>query len=347
MSYEDAQSEAGSPVLRWLMVVGVALVLAVMIRSFVIEPFHIPSRSMEKSLLAGDAVLVSKLHYGPRLPATVGVPFTNLYLPNIELPSLRLPGFSSVQRSDIVVFNYPVEQKPLDRKTHYVKRAVGLPGDSLSIREKELYVNGKAVPMGEHIQQQWVAEVQAGSALPSDSLRAVGATPTTDALLKHAGRITFEATRSIASKVEAWEEVDEVSALVHDSRSGRGGHLFPRGSRFSRDDYGPIYVPAAGDTVALTPANWPMYERVITRYEDHEVKREEGTFLIDGEKTDRYVFSQDYYFVLGDNRDNSSDSRVWGFVPADHLVGKVVMVYFSWNKIQEQLRYDRIMQFVN
>ena len=347
MSYEDTQSEAGSPVLRWLIAISVALVLAVVIRSFVIEPFHIPSRSMERSLLAGDAVLVSKLHYGPRLPVTIGVPFTDLYLPDIKLPAFRLPGFSSIQRSDIVVFNYPLERKPIDRKTHYVKRAVGLPGDSLSIRQKELYVNGKAVPMGEYIQQQWVAEVERGLVLPSDSLRAVGATPTTDALLKHAGRITFEATRSIASKVEAWEEVDEVSALVHDSQSGRRRHLFPRGSQFSRDDYGPIYVPAAGDTVALTAANWRMYRRVITRYEGHNLKREEGAFLIDGKKTEQYVFSQDYYFVLGDNRDNSSDSRVWGFVPADHIVGKVVMVYFSWNKAQEQLRFDRFMQFVN
>ena len=298
---------------------------------------------MERSLLAGDAVLVSKLHYGPRTPSTINLPFLDGEMfSSIRLPSFRLPGFSSVQRGDVVVFRYPQEDGPVDRKTHYVKRAVGLPGDTLAIKDKVPYINGRATPMGKNVQQHWVARLRKGAKVISDSLRAVGATPVASELLEHAGRITFEATRSIASTVEAWEEVDEVSMLVHgDTR--RSWASFPEGRGYSLDNYGPIYVPAEGDTISLTRGSWTAYRQVIAEYEGHDVERLDDGFLIDGQETKQYVFEQDYYFVLGDNRDNSSDSRVWGFVPANHLVGKVVMVYFSWNKKREHPRYSRIM----
>lgn len=299
---------------------------------------------MEQSLLPGDAVLVSKLHYGPRTPSTISIPFTGRYLPELELRSFRLPGLSSVQRNDIVVFNFPREDGPIERRTHYVKRAVGLPGDEVNIRDKALYVNGQELPMGDYVQQQWVARVREGARQIADSLRALGATPAPEDLLSQAGRVTFEATRSIASKVEAWQDVDDVTALVHAGRREREVVVFPRGRGFSRDNYGPVYVPARGDTVDLTPSNWPLYRTIITEHEGHDAKYiGEGHFLIDGQMTDQYVFVQDYYFVLGDNRDNSSDSRMWGFVPESHLVGKVIMIYFSWNKEREEPRYGRLL----
>lgn len=331
------------PVVGGGLIIGLALVLALFIRSFVGEPFYIPSRSMERSLLVGDAVFVSKLHYGPRTPKTVGLPFTDWWMPGVRLPSLRLPGFSEVQRGDVVVFNYPRASGPIERKPHYVKRAVGLPGDWISIMDAVPYVNGEPVHMDSQVKQRWVAHLRHGTVLLEDRLRAAGAQQVGPALTG-AGYITFEATRAIAQKVEAWDDVSDVSAFVaREEEEETEARLFPPGRGFSRENYGPLHVPAEGDRIRLTEANWSTYWRIISVYEGHDVTHRDGTFYIDGKPRTHYVFEQDYYFVLGDNRDNSSDSRTWGFVPADHLVGKAVMVYFSWNKKRDQPRLSRLL----
>lgn len=331
------------PVAGGGIVVGLAFLLAVFIRSFVGEPFYIPSRSMERSLLVGDAVLVSKLHYGPRTPQTIGLPFTDWWMSGVQMPSLRLPGFGDVQRGDVVVFNYPRAPGPVERKPHYVKRAMGLPGEWLSIMDAVPYVNGEPVPVDSQVKQRWVAHLRRGAVLSEDRLRAAGAQQV-GPFLKGAGYVTFEATRAIAQDVEAWSDVSEVSAFVaRQEEEKTDEHLFPAGRGFSRENYGPLYVPAKGDRIRLTETNWSTYGRIIAVYEDHNVTRRRGTFYIDGVPRTHYTFEQDYYFVLGDNRDNSSDSRTWGFVPADHLVGKAVMVYFSWNKERDQPRLSRLL----
>ena len=317
----------------------IALLLAVLVRGFVMEPFYIPSRSMERNLLEGDAVLVSKLHYGPRTPRALSVPFTDWRVPGVRVPSFRLPGFAEVERGDVMVFHYPTASGPIGEKPYYVKRAVGLPGEWFSMMDNVPFVDGEPVPPGRKLRSRWVARAQSGATLSADSLRAVGADPA-HPILQEAGRVTFEASRSIARKVEAWEEVSNVSAYV--ANEERRASVFPMGRGFSREDYGPIYVPARGDRIRLTVENWPAYQRIIRVYEEHEATRWEGQFLIDGQPTEHYTFEQDYYFVLGDNRDNSFDSRSWGFVPASHLVGKAVMVYFSWNEAREQPRLDRL-----
>lgn len=325
----------------WIRVFVIALGAALFIRTFCFQAFRIPTPSMEKNLLVGDFVLVSKLHYGPRSPASLGVPLTDFYMAGVELPLVRMPGFTRVQRGDVIVFNYPVEGGAIDRKTHYIKRAAALPGDTLAIIDKVVTVNGEAWRLQHGMQQRWVATSKENAPVPVGRLAEAGAEHIS--MLGHNSRsVTFEGTEAVAAAVELWGEIEAVQAFT--SGSGFGPRVFPSGSGFGRDNYGPIYVPARGDTLLLTPENWPAYKALITRYEGHEAYLyPDGSFEIDGAATNRYVVEQDYFFVLGDNRDSSADSRVWGYVPMNHIVGKAVVVYFSWDEQQGAVRYERMM----
>ncbi len=327
-----------------LQILGIALLISLFLRGCVLEGFRIPSESMEKSLLVGDFVLVSKLHYGPRLPMTLGLPLTNWYFEDLALPYARLPGFSSIRRGDVMVFNYPREAAPVDRRLHYIKRVVGLPGDSVALRDKQLYVNGVVVPLGETMQQRWIAETTPGFIFPVDSLRALGASQVS-VLERERGKVAFVATHACADVVASWDSVAGVAPYVQARDLGFGIRIFPRGSGFGRDHYGPLYVPAKGDTITLTESNWLLYRDLIQRYEHHQARLlPSGAFEIDSVRTAHYVLEQDYFFVLGDNRDSSVDSRVWGFVPMDHIVGKALFVYFSWDAQQGRLRFERLFK---
>ena len=330
-----------------LQILGIALLLALFMRTCVLEGFRIPTESMEQSLLVGDFVLVSKLHYGPRLPMTVGVPLTNWYVGGVELPYARLPGFTSIRRGDAVVFNYPRDRAPLDRRLHYIKRVVGLPGDSVALRDKHLYVNDTLVPLGETMQHRWIAETAPDYLFPLDSLRALGASQVA-VLEREQGKVAFVAPRAVTEVVASWDGVTRVEPYVQAQNASFGVRIFPRGSGFGRDHYGPLYVPARGDTILLTKSNWLYYQDLIEHYEHHQARLLPlGDFEIDGARTTHYVIEQDYYFVLGDNRDSSVDSRIWGFVPMDHVVGKAVFVYFSWEAEQRRLRSERLFKGID
>ncbi len=342
---ETPKAKASFTLKDGLQILGIALLIALFLRGCVLEGFRIPSESMEKSLLKGDFVLVSKLHYGPRLPLTVGVPLTNWYFEDFSLPYLRLPGFTSIRRSDAIVFNYPAEEAPVDRRMHYIKRVVGLPGDSVSIRDKQLYVNGLSMPLAETMQQNWIITMDTGARLPVDSLRILGASEVT---MRGRSRANFVATPALAERVASWEGVVDVTPNVQAQDPSFGMRIFPPGSAFGRDHYGPLSIPARGDTITLSSSNWLMYKDLIERYEHHHTRMlPNGTFEIDSVRTTQYVVEQDYYFVLGDNRDSSVDSRVWGFVPMDHVVGKAVFVYFSWDSEQGRVRANRILKSIH
>lgn len=325
---------------EWVGAVTLALAAALLIRALFFEAFRIPSESMENTLQVGDFVLVSKLHYGPRLPITIGLPFTRLFLEDVALPYLRIPGFAGVERGDVIVFNVPTETAPLDRKTHYIKRVIGLPGDTLSIIDKIPYAGNAALPMQATMKQRWRAFPEAGAEMPMERLSSAGVAQIT---LPHRREdpVDFEATVEVASAIAAWEEVREVRALVR--HAGAPSRLFPGGHDFSPDNYGPLYVPAAGDVVPINDATWSAYEAIITHYEGHTAERTgEDAYLIDGQPATWYPVEQDYFFVMGDNRDSSLDSRTWGFVPMDHVVGKAVLIYFSWNPYEKKARAERI-----
>lgn len=303
---------------------------------------------MEENLLVGDFLLVSKMHYGTRTPITLGIPFTDIYIPGLELPFTRLPGFGQVKRADSFVFNYPPEDVPIDRKTHYIKRAMGLPGDTLEVRSKVVYVNGQPVPLDEGMQQEWIVEKSSPEVrLPGPRLRELGVEQVVPLSDRSQVLIRF-ATAKSANEIASWPYVERVEPFVEPPGVRNGNGTFPPDRDYTRDNYGPVYIPREGASVALNDQTWPLYEVVITRYEGHTARRlGPDRFAIDGETADSYTFEQDYYFAMGDNRDNSLDSRFWGFVPEDHVVGKAFLIYFSWDSEDNLPRLGRLFNLIH
>ena len=300
---------------------------------------------MEETLMVGDFVLVSKMHYGSRLPITLGIPFTNLYLENVGLPSLRAPGFSEIQRNDVIVFNVPTEPYPIDRRTHYIKRVIGMPGDSLSIVDKMPYVGSEAVNLKASMKQLWKARPAASAEFPFERLKSLGVTHIIQPN-RRGESVGFEATSAVAERVRSWNEISEVVAVVRPS-SVRA-RVFPFDSDFGFDNYGPLYIPRKGDIITLNESSWNIYKDIIVRSEGHSARQiDENTYEIDGQIRDNYEVEQDYYFVMGDNRDSSLDSRAWGFVPYSHVVGKAVLVYFSWDSSRGRARLERFMTWID
>ncbi len=320
-----------------LLVLAVALVVALSIRLFVAEAFRIPTASMEENLLIGDFLLVSKLHYGSRTPATLGLPFSDRYLSSITLPSVRLPGFGAVERGDVIVFNHPSERGPVERRTHYIKRVVGLPGDTVSITGKEVRVGGERFGLGPGMLSDWLVTIDTRSAFSLDAFREIGVRR---AVVREGdGMWRVRMTLAQAETVAAWDSVLDLRPAIAES----GAMLFPAGTHQSLDAYGPVAIPKRGETVRLDGTTWPVLRDVIERHEGHTARRlADGRFEIGGEIVTAYTPEQDYYFVLGDNRDDSSDSRRWGFVPRDHIVGKAMIVYFSWDAAEGKPRFERI-----
>lgn len=349
----DGRSRRGGPppkgkLREWFDALVFAAIAAIIIRTFFFEAYRIPTPSMEKNLMVGDFLLVSKLHYGIRLPMTIGVPFTDIYLPGVTFPPVRLPGFTRVHHGDSFVFNYPPDDGPIDRKTHYIKRAMGLPGDTLSLRDKVVYIGSKAYPLAPGMQEEWLVDKTSPEVrLPGPRLRDLGVEQvipvpnTSTVLVRYA---TTEAINEIAS----WPYVRSVEPFVEPRGMRTGSDVYPPGSDFSRDEYGPIVIPAAGMTVHLDDDTWAMYSPVIEKYEGHkaEVTRD-GRYRIDGQFADSYTFEKNYYFAMGDNRDNSLDSRFWGFVPEDHLVGKAFIIYFSWDAENNFPRFGRLFNLIH
>lgn len=336
---------------EWFDTIIFALVAAIIVKAFIFEAFRIPTPSMEKNLLVGDFLLVSKVHYGPRTPMSIGVPFTDIHIEK-ELPWFRIPGFRNVERGDPFVFNYPPEGKVIERKTHYIKRAMGLPGDVFEIKDKVIHVGGEAIPMTEGMQQEWAVEkTDAQVRLPRQKLEEYRI----DSRMLQAGSadgVTVRipnATVSEAAEIEKWSYVKEVRPYVLSASDQlRMSGIFPVGSGWGRDNYGPVTIPKAGVSVDLSDENWTMYEDLIKTYEGKNAKRlGPNKFEVDGQAVSSYTFDQDYYFAIGDNRDNSLDSRFWGFVPQDHVVGKAFMIYFSWDDLKNLPRLGRIFNLID
>lgn len=330
---------------EWSLALVVAFVAALTIRTFFFEAFRIPSESMEDTLVVGDFVLVSKLHYGSRIPTTIGVPFTSYYLENVTIPRLRFPGFVDVKHNDVIVFNVPGETRPIDRKTHYIKRVVALPGDSLTIQDKQIHINGSRLRSGDNIKFMWKAYPREGQQIPYVRLKELGVYQIIQPQ-RQGDPVRFEASATVSNLVEAWEEVEHIEPVVRSSHYR--DKIFPINSGFSLDNYGPLFIPSDGTTIELNDQNWNLYKEVITRYEGNKAVRVgENTYHLNGSVASSYTFEQDYFFVMGDNRDSSLDSRTWGFVPFDHVVGKAITVYFSWDEIDGRIRKDRVLKKID
>jgi signal peptidase I len=397
-----------------------AIVIATIVHNYIIQPFVIPTGSLEKTLRVGDFLLVSKFHYGARIPSTlVSFPMVHdtipiiksrSYLKKPQLPYLRIPGFQEIKNNDIVVFNWPADTvrrffvkekgviKPTDKKSNYVKRAIGIPGDSLEIRDGIVYLNGKENNLPDRAKPLFTYIVKSNEGVSSSKLinlkvngfirKFIIKNLSTDTYaeiskyilsisnngeneyliyttdkgipIKLVRKLSLEISEIIdkekelslthidAIKIKNSNQFDTIYRVIEETKSSNS-IFFPNNKRFSwnNDHFGPLYIPKAGDKIDLNIKTLPLYKKIITDYEFNDLKVIDEDILINGIKENEYVFKQDYYWMMGDNRYNSEDSRVWGFVPFDHVLGRPVFIWMSieglfsgienWN-----FRWDRV-----
>ncbi|GAA4374936.1 signal peptidase I [Hymenobacter koreensis] len=356
-----------------------AVVAATLIRWATFEAYTIPTPSMEHSLLVGDYLFVSKLHYGPRTPQTpLQVPLTHQtmwgtniasYSDAIQLPSYRLPGFSEVKRNDVVVFNVPFEsQHPADLRTNYIKRCVAVAGDVLEVRNQQVYVNGQVNPTPPESQTRYYLDVPQ----PNDELKTAFKQYNVVSYGEAEGLPTpnpnFPSPTYVvdmtATAAAFFKQQPYVRTLVReDSEPGKAElDVFPNNPDYphsnptnvvnwNRDNYGPLQLPKKGQTVQLTPQNVPIYQKIIQRYEHNEGITVQGNQILqNGKPLTSYTFKQNYYFMMGDNRHDSLDSRYWGFVPEDHIVGKAVLIWMSVDpnaSFLSKIRWNRLFHTID
>ena len=318
-----------------------AILIILILRVFVGEPYRIPSESMEDTLLVGDFLIVSKLHWGPRTPATLGIPFTPIYVPGLEAGQVRLPGFAEPERGDVAVFNYPAgvdvvrgtipTSVPIERRAPYIKRIVALPGDTVAVLDKVLHVNGMPVPLAPTMRQRWLVTATGDERPNARQLVEQGVLLVPGGDLQRDGRpasprqYVIDATTARAEALLASPLVARVEPFVQDER------VVDQTYGANPDHVAPRVVPAAGMTIALGASLPEAYAEAITRHEGRRLERGPSGFLLDGQPATAYTFEQDYYMAMGDSRDNSVDSRFWGFVPHSHLIGKAVLTFLSFD----------------
>ncbi len=353
-----------------------AIIVATLVHTYVVQPFTIPTPSLEKSLLVGDFLFVSKLNYGPRVPMTTvalpmvhdSIPLTKKksYLSWPQLPYLRLPAFEKINRCDIVVFNWPVDTvhyffepkgrpgviKPIDKKSNYVKRCVAIPGDSLSIKDGIVFINGKKLILPERAKPQFAYAAALDGKTPIDfesvlkeldiDLNGVG--------FRSEKKDTIFFNAVTEANAQRLKTIPGIISLDRIFEKGNNNAVFPHINKGTQDNMGPIYIPEAGKTVALTNESLPYYQEIITNYEGNTLELKDSKFIINGKPVATYTFKQNYYWMMGDNRHNSEDSRYWGYVPENHIVGKPVFIWMSWDsngKGINKIRWDRVFTTVN
>lgn len=355
-----------------------ALIAVTIIRGLFIEAYAIPTGSMENSMLIGDHLFVSKVHFGPRTPTTlIQFPLahqkfwgTNIpsYSDIIQAPSFRLPGLRDPRVGEPVVFNYPPDYDkgyPLDIKTFYVKRCMATPGDVFEVRNKQVYVNGEPVENPPGMLTSFF--VQADKGVHQRYMRDVGITDYYDdnpgdtyattavPMYNYKGRKGFFifTTQEKADKLAEYNFIKSVEEVTY--QKGEDSRIFPRaeGFNWSRDFFGPLRMPEKGETIELTPENIALYGEAIQHYEHNDdVEIRNNEVFIEGEKIDSYTFKQGYYFMIGDNRHNSEDSRTWGLVPYDHIVGKPLFIFWSMDRTDpttgffQNIRFNRILDLI-
>jgi len=441
--WRTSKNKAIRSVMSWVDAIVFALVAVYFVNIYFFQNYQIPSSSLEKSLLVGDFLFVSKMSYGPRVPNTpLSMPLAQHTLPvfncksYIEFPQWgykRAPGFGKVERNDIVVFNFPAgdtvaikyqqvtdfytlcydaakrtspsvdmdsltreQQKtaydfyyaegrklvlsnqaefgdivvrPVDRRENYVKRCIGLPGDNLKIVNGQVYINNVPSKNPENMQMNYYVQTT-GSYIPDDLFRELGISLDDQALLTNdmdneLSSLGFTSTNSqgklnpvyhlplTKSAYQALLGNKKLIAKIKMEPEDKSGQLYPLNlyTKWDRNNYGPIWIPKKGATIKLTTENLPIYERPIRAYEGNSLEVKGGKIYINGKQTNSYTFKMDYYWMMGDNRHNSADSRYWGFVPEDHVVGKPILVWLSLDKdrgwFSGKIRWNRLFKLVD
>ncbi|WP_350285259.1 signal peptidase I [uncultured Croceitalea sp.] len=422
---EDRSLKPRTGLGEWVSSIVFAIVAATFVHTYFIQPYVIPTGSLERTLRVGDFLFVSKFHFGARTPMTaVAAPMVHDTIPVIkkrsylnkpQIPYFRLPGLSTPEKNDIVVFSWPADtvkqffvkskgvEKPIDKKSNYVKRLVGTPGDSLEVINGFVHINGKKLQLSDRakvmhnhiiyankgVSSKWLRDVDASDyfrkyvptgltqnqvnqlrangiavgvdedqktkiftddkGLPIELIRALRLNLKEEAPRQRVANMTFD----MVAELKKNSAVDSIVMEVF-PEGEPGINVFPQSPyyRWNVDNFGPIYIPKAGSTVEINKKTIPLYKKIIRDYEHNDVKVEANRILINGQEASSYTFKQDYFWMMGDNRDHSEDSRAWGYVAEDHIVGKPVFIWLSFDNFQdgitfnEKPRWDRIFTTV-
>ncbi len=412
-------------IMSWVDAIVFALVAVYFVNNFFFQNYQIPSSSLEKTLLTGDYLLVSKVSYGPRIPQTpLTLPLTQHTIPGLNCRSYiewpqweyrRVKGLGNVELGDIVVFNYPagdtvavnygydfydfcystgcqmfheqgnelpnmkdltteqqmlwfdkmyergkqyvkqesytygdIISRPVDRRENYVKRCVGLPGQTIQIKDKVIYNDGKAQSQPENVQFAYKVYTKDNKMISDATCAALGISDEDrSGIFNHNDGMPLTASALKALKADK-ELIDSIIEI----KDGNFGNLYPLNHDYgwTRDNYGPVWIPAKGKSIKLTMDNIAIYERPIKVYEGNDLLIKDGKIFINGKVADEYTFKMDYYWMMGDNRHRSADSRYWGFVPEDHIVGKPLFVWLSIspdeNPESTRIRWSRLFKWV-
>lgn len=372
--------------LEWVEALLFAVVVVVPLKLYFFGMYMIPTPSMENTLLVGDYLFVNKLEYGPRMANTpISFPFVQHTMPLtkstpsfvdwIQYPYKRLKGFSQIERDDVVVFNFPagdtvaviepdvtyyellrvmgreelesrseVVFRPVDKRENYIKRCVAVAGDSLHVVEGKVFVNGQPQRSIPGLQFTYFVQVESGARLSPSYLEQLGISLSEVSLENQVYQmpLTEAAEQALAKNPKVVRMVRGVSQGVSEAVFPQCPDLY----HWNEDNYGPIWIPQKGSTVALNVASLPLYRRIIKNYEGNTLEvAADSTILINGTPATEYTFKMDYYFMMGDNRHNSADSRYWGFVPVDHIEGKASFIWLSiipGKSLFTGIRWDRM-----
>jgi signal peptidase I len=365
---EKKKKKEKSEIKSWFNAILFAVVAATILRTFLIEAYTIPTSSMEKSLLIGDFLFVSKVSYGPRVPMTPiafplvhhTLPFTKktpAYLKWIKLNYYRMKGLGDVERNDCVVFNYPADdalhpERPIDKKENYIKRCVGIPGDVIEIKNTDLYVNGEPQAITEKMRNQFRYFVKTDGTLFSE--RTLNKYNIYEGqILSRNGDYELMLNDESLAAIKRFTYVKKVEKIVIDKgiKVNSPELIFPEDNfNWNLDNFGPIKIPQAGSQVDIGADNIELYRRIIETYENNKLEIIDGEIYINDKLASTYTFKMDYYWMMGDNRHNSLDSRYWGFVPEDHVVGKALFIWMSWDKNKKginKIRWSRLFNAVH